>query len=127
MFVKTILSCAVLATLFLHSQSASTRHLQSIPRPPVRREQKTFQQIQNILRKNYERKLREEHEHFRRRNSRFLRAQPLSRYRRPGRTVVRRGRKIQAGPTTRKVATSLEIWPFCTQVTQPQQQNDKVL
>ena len=107
MFVKTILCCAVLAVLTVLSQSATRQQFKPLPRPAVRRDQKTFQQIQNILRKKYERTLRQEHEHFRRRNSRFLRADPLtSRYRRPGRTVVRRQRKIQAGPTTIKVLST---------------------
>ena len=105
MFVKTILCCSVLAVLTVLSQSATRQQFKPLPRPAVRRDQKTFQQIQNILRKKYERTLRQEHEHFRRRNSRFLRADPLtSRYRRPGRTVVRRQRKIQAGPTAIKVS-----------------------
>ena len=110
MFVKTILCCAVLAVLTVLSHSATKQQFKPLPRPAVRRDQKTFQQIQNILRKKYERTLRQEHEHFRRRNSRFLRADPLtSRYRRTGRTGVRRQRKIQAGPTTFKVISSCHI------------------
>ena len=115
MFVKTILSCSVLAVLTVLSHSATKQQFKPLPRPAVRRDQKTFQQIQNILRKNYERTLREEHEHFRRRNSRFLRADPLiSRYRKPRRTVVRRQRKIQAGPTTRKVTATSHLVPYQT-------------
>lgn len=111
MLVKTILCSAVLAVLTVLSHSASNQQFKHLPRPAVRRDQKTFQQIQTILRKNYERTLRQKHEHFRRRNSRFLRADPLSsRYRRPGRTVVRRQRKIDARPTVLKVQLPVNIF-----------------
>ena len=92
MWSKTILISSVALVVLV---VATENHGKSFHQQPIKRDQKTFQHIQSILRNNYERSLRQEH--FRRRNSRFLAFD---------RPALRRPRKINSGNT--KIQVEIE-------------------
>ena len=90
MLLRTVLLlCLTVVVVVL----AKGNQFNPLPQHPARRDQKTFQHIQSILRKNYERTLWREHQNFRRRNSRFLNPVGLKR------VSDRRPRKINVGRT----------------------------
>ena len=102
MFLKTILLSAVTLVVLVVATENKSKPLHQ---QPVERDQKTFQHIQNILRNNYERSLRQDH--LRRRNSRFLGPRAFSK------PAVRRSRKIS--PAQSKVGFISTIsTPFIT-------------